>query len=323
MNEKLIPVIKFPTKILLVDDNQSFLENFSHKLQSKFLVKTFNNAKKAIQYLQDHSDTSIESIYNIESSIDQDINLEYPLIDFQKILDIVYSKERFNNVALVFIDYSMPNQMTGIQFCEEIKENPVRKIMLTGEADNNLAVAAFNDKKIDRFILKDADGVIDEIFAAIDEEQQEYFCQLSNQIPSWKTYNKKIAKNFNSVFNDFIHKHDIVEYYQIGFSSYLLLDERATPYWFVFQSPIEKQQNITLATDNHAPKQIIDMLQNNENMLFLFSEKERKLSVDKWENYIFPAMGWIDDCSYTCIGNEIFSLDVDRLVSYKTILALE
>ena len=47
----------------------------------------------------------------------------------------------------------MPD-INGIEFCQNLKDKKVFKIMLTAEADSNIAIKAFNDGLINKFILK-------------------------------------------------------------------------------------------------------------------------------------------------------------------------
>jgi hypothetical protein len=52
---------------------------------------------------------------------------------------------------------------------------PVKKLMLTGKADEKLATAAFNEGLIDRFMIKQEDGLTDGIVPAVAQLQTVYF----------------------------------------------------------------------------------------------------------------------------------------------------
>ena len=75
--------------------------------------------------------------------------------------------------------------MNGLEFCRNIQNLPIRKIMLTGRADTKLAVEAFNQKIIDKFLLKDvAEEIENTIYDALIEEQKVYFEKLSSSLPA-------------------------------------------------------------------------------------------------------------------------------------------
>ena len=68
----------------------------------------------------------------------------------------IYNKERFGETSVVVVDFAMP-QMNGEEFCRklgQLKGNSVKIIMLTGEADEEMAVRLFNAGVIDKFLRK-------------------------------------------------------------------------------------------------------------------------------------------------------------------------
>lgn len=61
---------------------------------------------------------------------------------------------RFGLTSVLMIDYSMPS-LNGIDLIKRLGLWPGRKILLTGEADARVAIAAFNEGLIQKFIPKD------------------------------------------------------------------------------------------------------------------------------------------------------------------------
>ncbi len=82
--------------------------------------------------------------------------------------------ERFNRLSVVVVDYSMPG-LNGLQFCEQIKDPQIGKVLLTGVADEKMAVEAFNAGIIDRFISKSHPSASDNIREFSREMQYTYF----------------------------------------------------------------------------------------------------------------------------------------------------
>ncbi len=76
------------------------------------------------------------------------IDLDIPAIHRE-----IYNSKRFLENTVLVIDYAMP-VMHGMEVCKELSHLPIKKLMLTGEADDKLAVQAFNQKLINKFIRK-------------------------------------------------------------------------------------------------------------------------------------------------------------------------
>ena len=51
------------------------------------------------------------------------------------------------------MDVAMP-ELNGMEFCRRITDPSIRKIVLTGKADEHVAVKSFNEGLIDRFIRR-------------------------------------------------------------------------------------------------------------------------------------------------------------------------
>ena len=88
---------------------------------------------------------------------------------------------RFNRLSVVIVDYSMPT-LNGLQFCEKIRDPHIGKVLLTGVADEKMAVEAFNAGIIDRFIAKSHPRATDHISQFSREMQHSYFRSQSDQM---------------------------------------------------------------------------------------------------------------------------------------------
>jgi len=314
-----IPVFKLPATVILVDDDKQFLQNFGHILGKRHRVKSYSDAQAAIEYLnaqEPFCKAIVKALKKIDA-MEMDDDSAYTVFAYEKLLDILYKPNRFDNASVVLVDYLMPNQITGIQFCEKIRNLPARKIMLTGKADSNIAVDAFNHNVINKFIVKDPKDIEKQVCIAIEEETDKYFGELSSLVAGWKIQQQNVVSKYASVFFKVIEDYGIVEYYQVGDSAYVMLDKDANVYWLVFQNQENLNESLLLGKDNHASKNVLSKLENNSHLLFLFSEEEKRLSVDAWGKFIFPVLGKADDYFYTVIKNEWFSLDRNKIKSYK------
>src|ERR1700738_518164 len=158
------PLFYWPTPILLVDDNPSFLENFSSALDENFSFILFDNPHQALKIL-----TEKNSIFNEISSLATFVNSneyddENPLkkIDYSKLSDLIYHKKRYNEISVAIVDYTMP-KMNGVEFCKKISNSRLKKIMLTGDAGYEVGIKSFNHDLIDAFVPKDTVNVFNEV----------------------------------------------------------------------------------------------------------------------------------------------------------------
>jgi response regulator RpfG family c-di-GMP phosphodiesterase len=101
-------------KILLVDDDENILAAYKRVLRNEFQVFTSIDAPSALEILKVH-----------------------------------------NDFAVVVSDYNMP-EMKGIEFLSLVKENQpnVVRILLTGNAELQMAIDAVNEGNIFRFLTK-------------------------------------------------------------------------------------------------------------------------------------------------------------------------
>lgn len=323
-----IAILKFPTTVMLVDDDQVLLDDLALYLEKKLPVVTFSKPNEALLYLQKQKtfEKNIKEICFARVNGDElDVAEETALIqcDYLALPTLLYDPQRFSTVAVALVDYAMP-KMNGLEFCRKVKDKLIRKIMLTGKADTKLAVKSFNQKIIDQFILKDANEQIDsDIYQALLKEEDIYFANLSSLFPGAYFENTKITKAFLKIAEQFETDRKLVEWYQFDQQgSRLGLDSQGAIYWLVLRSAEDSEKNLAFARDNNAPKTVIQALVKQTHLLFLFSEYEKRLPAKEWNKYIFQISGVVagSTISYAIIRDNFFSLNRKKIVSYHDYL---
>lgn len=108
-----------PKQIMLVDDEPRLLAALRRRLSSSFDIVTFERGQAALDYLA-----------------------------------------KPHNVAVIVADMQMP-EMNGVELLKAVhKCDPnIRRLMLTGNADQETAIAAINESKVYRFIRKPCDAM--------------------------------------------------------------------------------------------------------------------------------------------------------------------
>lgn len=181
----LFPIYRHPILVVLVDDSQSYLDSIRFHLNTKLAFKIFTNPQTAVDWVKKsckrhQADTahSIHVSYDDETSSLERRNAS---IDLNEIYFAVLNKKRFETPAVVVVDYAMP-KMNGLQFCEELKDLPCKKIMLTGQADERVAVDAFNNNLIDQFIKKNDPLALERLEMAISTLQSGFFAEQTSTL---------------------------------------------------------------------------------------------------------------------------------------------
>ena len=236
----MLPLFSFPTKVVLVDDDPDFLndlEVFLDKDTASYL--TFNSAKKGLDFLNDEATFLSDSNYVLEDQDSYEWGKQSFFLNFDNIKNIALEPSRVDQLSIVIVDYNMPG-MDGLELLKSINNSMVKKILLTGEADEATAIEAFNKGLIDKFIRKQDPDLISKVNDAISELQRAAFVDISSEIMPAKylANNNPIYKNapkLEAFFYDTLNAHNIVEFYLVDSQgSFLLIDkDRNTKGFFV------------------------------------------------------------------------------------------
>lgn len=324
--DSIIPYFMFPTTVLMLDDNMSFLENLTMRLNSNTIL--FSEPDMALNYILSRDENNFYNriskyVENIETSeIDEEGKISK--INYEYIYNQIYNKSRFSEISVIVVDYSMPTT-NGRLFCEKIRNFPAKKIMLTGAADNQIAVDAFNAGLIDTFIVKDASSVEQQLNAAIARHSQNYFNDLSRMLLGAHESNLKASKEYRNIFDNYLIDNKINEYYQLdSIGSYLGLADNGTFHWLVFNTAGQIDEIANIIKTNNVNNEVLSALTGKGKMLFLFSEIEKKKSLSEWLGYIFPIKGSLMDNGelyyYTVIHNEMFSINPKNMYLFRDYL---
>ena len=317
-----------PSVTLLVDDQHSFLSKIEVNLQEVTMVKSYDDPINALDTINHHAPPP----YNLSDIISNQVLFDGGYskpdqpslsINLGMILDRLYDPKRFMEITDILVDYNMPD-MNGIDLCEKIHNKLIRRLMITGDADANVAIRAFNSGAINKFIMKQSDHFTQEVINAINLEKEKYFIENSYTIMDYLAndqYNCLQHPKFTELFKQLQHQHQIVEYYLIDDSgSYLMLDKHGKPTWFIVRGEQALDDNFVFAEDSRAPQGILDVLQNREKLLFLFSEDDQRLPAIKWLPYLHDAhaIPGIDGFYYSVIRDENqYDSQLRDIVSYE------
>jgi CheY-like chemotaxis protein len=327
----------FPTTVLFLDDHIGFLQELTKALDSNLVYRLFAYPQDALHFLSQERDFNsrrhdylFDSCRRISNDFDERHARVLMDVNIAKIHEDIYSSNKFREISVVVVDYDMPGT-NGLEFCRKVKrldDNFIKIIMLTGEADDQLAVQGFNEGIINRFIKKSSPFLTTELNSAISALQHRYFCDLSRGMIESLSINKNCPLDdpaFVELFEELVWKGNFVEYYLIDeFGSFLLLDILGHPSWLIIKSDSVIDQYCKIAEDNYAPEEIKNVLVKREKIPFFFTQKDLEAQVSKWGDYLHPAqklVGKKNDYYFSLISDSgIYDLQRNRIASYKKYL---
>lgn len=215
MSEYTLSPYYHPTTICFVDDNEHFLQSLDLELPGDWACRTFTDPEAALEYLQTPIEFPplMDRCFSLQrESGEVLIHLDLGLIE-QEISHV----DRFRRISVLVVDYAMPS-LNGLQLCEALIDPHIRKAMLTGVADEKLAVQAFNAGLIHRFIPKQAGDPIHQIHQFVDELVHEYFNQYTVRLKSTLAIDPPgflTDTTVGSWVHELMRTHGLVEYYLV------------------------------------------------------------------------------------------------------------
>jgi CheY-like chemotaxis protein len=326
-----IPTCYFPSTILFIDDNRDFLMNFTLQLADDVAYRTFDSPFEALEALRELNSQTNElmgrCVTQYHDSTASPLTNQTVNVDLSAIHSEVYNPNRFAEVSVVVVDYAMPG-MNGIEFCEHIKNDQVQKILLTGQADESVAVDAFNEGIIHRYIQKSHPDVLQRVLDNIAVLQAHYFQNMSEIITQMLSVNAPVClrdTTFANAFREYRMQHDIVEFYLLESSgSFLMLDKDGKVSFFIVKSEQDLSMDYDLAKDIQAPSGILSQIASGDKIQIIPHLQGKWLHEEDWNDYLLPAEKLIGKQTYyyaVTHHHPQYPLDAAGVASYGRYLA--
>lgn len=291
------PLYFFPATICFLDDNERFLKNNILGLDPKYRYYQHVEPEEAIEYLEQSNHTVLDENKLVEElhtteEIDESAKKVALAVNLEPIAELSDHEARFKTTSVLVVDYAMPS-MNGLEVCHKLADSPIKKIMITGQADHRLAVEAFNQGVIDYFVLKDEVDFYSILNTAIDKLNFAYFSDISyilfqnlSQLNHFCLNHQAVEKFLLTYFQ----QHCITEAYLVDSSgSLLLIDSQSTKTLLAIKSEHEMEAIKQLAQEQEAPSEIMEKLADNQQMLVFLSEKDYFIPVDAWHTLLHPC----------------------------------
>lgn len=286
----------FPTTVVFVDDSAPFLANLSLQLNPQLAFKLFHSPIAALSTLNhEYAATPIDSNFFSLYAHREDAGYADHIIQMSldKVHREVHNAHRFEQVSVVVVDYDMP-EMNGLEFCRQLKNTSIKKILLTGKADEQIAVQAFNSKTIDHFIRKQDSGAMAFLNDIIVELQQEYFQNMEHMLSHALSVGSHVFLR-DPAFVQRVHEIQqtlgIVEHYLIcAPHGILMLDATGNTYLLLVQDAASMQEVYEIAYDQTAPTELLTELRSGRYLPYFWKTEGHYAPIySDWQTYLHPA----------------------------------
>lgn len=290
----------FPTQVVLVDDDPDFLDGVSLMLSKELSYRLFQSASEALEYVNEsHKKVGfLQRCYtNYKTGPLESDSLSH--IDIGKLYEEIYNGSRFQTSSTVIVDYSMP-EMNGLEFLMSLKNPFIKKVLLTGQADMELAIKAFNKQLIDQFIDKHDPRLKQILNSTIGAFQEQYFRGSFKLITDPIIANNHDAfltdANFQTFFEELRIKLDCVEYYMIDIphSGYLMVDSKGKRRCLLIYTEQALVEHVHRLKELNAPEKLIREV-NRGDSIPAYDDQLENLGPDHpfirdWELYYHPGI---------------------------------
>lgn len=294
MPNTMINLCYYPTTVVMVDDDAKFLNKMSKELvKNKIAVKSFTNPSQSVDFIN-HPPQRLSFIKAVLKPGEASKGHIVVNIDLREIQQQILSPDRFSEITLVTMEYSMPG-ITELNFSQHIHKDDIQFMLLTQRAGQGLAIQAFNKGLIHQFIMKDHPALASHVLNTIANQQLRHFQRQSNIIFSrYPQLQKLEAMLTDPPLVEFFHKqcakNNIVEYYLLDREgSFLLADGKGNLQILVLKNEDSMENYYQKARAAESTPSIITKLEKRTHVPLFYSRDEATSSPDSWEPCLFPA----------------------------------
>ena len=286
----------FPTTVIIVDDSSSFVDSLKESLfkQTNVIFKTFTNPLKALDYINDVSKYNKLDYSNlIRDGEESTSDWKSILLNVNGLHREIYSFDRFSKISTVISDYMMP-EINGVDFCSNILDKNIQRILLTGVAEEKKVIEAFNNGYIQQFIRKGSSDFESDILESIDKSIYQYFRVYTDYIAKHVSIGEITHLNdpiFSSFFSKIFSSDDFVEYYMLDvFGSYLLLKTNGQAKVLSVLTENELSRIIDTGIESgEIDDDVLQKLQSRKYMVVSHSRIGLLPPVSEWGKYLCPV----------------------------------
>ncbi len=297
MNTDNLPLFYYPSTWIYVDDDKNLLHTMKIVLSEINTVKLFQSSVDCLKSIENYEQPSTKFSFLKNITDDEKYGvLNHTPIDFDvtDIPKLVDKEDRYNEISVVIIDYNMP-EIDGFSLAEKIHSFSAKKLLLTGKAETEQAIKAFNDHLIQSYVKKFDDCMEEKLIVYLKSLTYKYFQTLTAPLLSYLETDHKLPQSdpiFINFFKSFCEKNNIVEYYLIDKQGSLLLINNKREYFcLAMQSDETINSWLSFYTSEITiPDNVLTAIQTKKMMLFLGIGRDlwQSQNID-WNKHLYPS----------------------------------
>lgn len=288
------PFCYHPTTVVSLDDDLDLLKMLGMLLGvgGDNRIKFFYRPAEAMEFLEENARLPLsERLSFVDENVFDKTNVK---IKVEMLHEMIYDENRINEISTLIVDYYMPN-MDGLTFCRHFDHTEYRKIMLTGEADEALAVSAFNTGTIQRFVMKSELNLFDKILTLVKNMRWDYFVSITDFFVEallgidMVLFSYLLDAEFMTWLQAFLDEHHIREFYIFNaLGDFLLIDQENKIWWMNVKTSralndlIAEAKNQYLEYPDPEAETLFKKIESKET-LPLFVLNKADLSFEEWE----------------------------------------
>lgn len=225
-----------PTRWALVDDQEDFALGLAALAPVGKQCSVFCDAQRASTELNGSGEEYALTLSTLLDGSGDSFRDPGFGVDLEPIVSLSRRKSLKSAYSVVVADYLMPD-IDGLEFLDSIELPHTKKLLLTGAADQELAVSAFNSGLIDRFIMKGEENAL-ELFLEYSLELEMQFhrsVQARFSLFNSPSCPVSVAKAIDVHMRTLVMTGELSEYYREGERfSYLCFKQDASYFRVAF-----------------------------------------------------------------------------------------
>ncbi len=288
-----------PTSVVLVDDDASFLQSFKFYFGDSFNCRSFQRPGEALAMIDAIPPQAwqppcyLSAAHGAIDPVDFEPGDAVLQLKTAQLSALFTNPARFALPTVAVVDFAMPG-MSGIEFLKRIQTLPLRRLMLTGRADERTAIDAFNAGIIDGFFMKHEPELAAVLTRKIEQLQVEFFTRQTATLKSVLALAAPFAGDalIDAAFAAVCEQHQLVEHCVLTEPPGVLgLKSDGTPVFMLVVDDDTLRAAIEIATEEEAPLELIELLRRGD-QLSQFPTPNGFYSrsmASNWRNYIWPC----------------------------------
>ena len=313
----------YPTTTIFIDDDTEFLELMIPALKlKKNSYKIFFDACQGMSYINE--DTYAKN-FSDRLKYDDSTHLNNLLgFRLESIIGETLNSSRYQQPSVLVIDYEMPG-IDGLEVCKQIQNPFIKKIILTGVADEKMAIKAFNDGLIYQYIQKQDPLFIEQLQKALQKAQQDYFQDLL-RTPLQIMRNSCLSiPLFKAAFIDYVEnilKHHTMEEYYLVYptGSFVMISQDSQLYSLITLDEALFEEYPALLSDESLTTETMKAIKKRELMPCYYDPfNANPFWNDLSSHFCQPTVIQCDtETFYSAFGRGFISIDPKKVAFHRS-----